>query len=143
MAMQNYLRLARPVRNLAQTTAMYCKGLNLDVLGRFENHQGFDGVMLGNVGMDYHFEFTHYRTYPVEPTPTNEDLTVFYIPAPSEWQAACALMLAAGFKQVASFNPYWEIQGQTFEDHDGYRIVLENAKWHNQPTSFASLESNL
>ncbi len=99
------------------------------MLGRFENHQGFDGVMIGSAGMDYHFEFTYCRTHPVMPTPTNEDLTVFYIPNPSEWQTACALMLAAGFKQAASFNPYWEVQGQTFEDHDGYRTVLQNARW--------------
>ena len=30
---------------------------------------------------------------------------------------------------VTSFNPYWEISGQTFEDADGYRIVLQNGTW--------------
>ncbi|WP_407656490.1 hypothetical protein [Methyloglobulus morosus] len=48
---------------------MYCKGLELCVLGRFENHQGFDGVMIGSAGMDYHFEFTYCRTHPVVPRP--------------------------------------------------------------------------
>ena len=38
-------------------------------------------------------------------------------------------MLAAGFVQVASFNPYWDVHGQTFEDVDGYRVVLQNAVW--------------
>jgi hypothetical protein len=132
--MQNHLRIARPVSNLAQTTTMYCKGLELCVLGRFENHQGFDGVMIGSAGMDYHFEFTYCRTHPVVPSPTNEDLTIFYIPDPSKWQMACALMLAAGFKQVTSFNPYWGVQGQTFEDHDGYRTVLQNARWEASST---------
>ncbi len=32
--------------------------------------------------------------------------------------------------RVASFNPYWDACGQTFEDPDGYRIVLQNAEWH-------------
>jgi hypothetical protein len=27
--------------------------------GRFEDHAGFDGVMLGEPGAPYHFEFTH------------------------------------------------------------------------------------
>jgi len=38
-------------------------------------------------------------------------------------------MLAAGFRQVASFNPYWDRCGRTFEDFDGYRVVLQNAEW--------------
>jgi prolyl oligopeptidase len=40
-------------------------------------------------------------------------------------------MLAAGFKQVSSFNPYWETRGRTFEDPDGYRVVLQQAEWNN------------
>jgi hypothetical protein len=38
-------------------------------------------------------------------------------------------MTAAGFRPVVSFNPYWERRGRTFEDHDGYRVVLQNADW--------------
>jgi YycE-like protein len=41
----------------------------------------------------------------------------------------CARMLAAGFQRVPSYNPYWEAQGQTFEDLDGYRVVLQNIAW--------------
>jgi hypothetical protein len=40
-------------------------------------------------------------------------------------------MRAAGFKQVASLNPYWDVRGHTYEDQDGYRIVLQNAEWNN------------
>jgi hypothetical protein len=40
-------------------------------------------------------------------------------------------MLAAGFRQVTSFNPYWDVRGRTYEDEDGYRIVLQNAEWTN------------
>ena len=29
---------------------MYCRGLGLQEIGRFENHDGFDGVMLGTQG---------------------------------------------------------------------------------------------
>ena len=42
-----HLRIARPVANLATTQAMYCRGLDLIVVGHFQNHEGFDGVMLG------------------------------------------------------------------------------------------------
>jgi len=127
--MPPHLRIARPVSDLARSADMYCRGLGLRVLGSFENHAGFDGVMLGFAGSSYHFEFTHCRSHPVAPTPTAEDLVVFYIPVAPEWQAACRSMLAAGFKQVASFNPYWDVQGRTFEDMDGYRIVLQHGEW--------------
>ena len=110
---------------------MYCRGLGLRVIGSFENHEGFDGVMLGIASSSYHFEFTRCRTHPVAPAPTPEDLMIFYIPAEAEWKARCASMLAAGFKQVTSLNPYWEIRGRTYEDPDGYRIVLQQVEWGN------------
>ena len=128
--MTSHLRVARPVTDLARSTRMYCEGLQLDVLGRFENHEGFDGVMLGQRGAAYHFEFTVCRAHPVRPQPTHEDLAVFYVPDEGEWQAACARMLAAGFTQTSSFNPYWDVRGRTFEDPDGYRVVLERAAWN-------------
>jgi hypothetical protein len=40
-------------------------------------------------------------------------------------------LINAGFKSVISFNPYWDANGRTFEDHDGYRLVLQNAEWGN------------
>ena len=123
-----HLRVARPVSDLVRATAMYCDGLGLKVVGSFENHEGFDGVMLGG-NASYHFELTYCRTRPVRPTPTHEDLVVFYVPDVSEWRSACAQMESAGFAHVQSFNPYWEIAGRTFEDFDGYRVVLENRAW--------------
>lgn len=108
---------------------MYCRGLGFRVIGRFAEHDGFDGVMLGAPGAGYHFEFTRARAHPVAPSPTVEDLVVFYIPSEAEWQAACGSMLGAGFRRVPAANPYWEVRGRTFADADGYRIVLERAAW--------------
>jgi hypothetical protein len=68
---------------------------------------------------------------PVSPSPTLEDLIVLYLPDASEWHRLCGSMLDAGFAEVASFNPYWQQRGRTFEDHDRYRIVLEQASWSN------------
>jgi hypothetical protein len=37
-------------------------------------------------------------------------------------------MEAAGFAAVVPENSYWGRHGRTFEDADGYRIVLQNAE---------------
>jgi catechol 2,3-dioxygenase-like lactoylglutathione lyase family enzyme len=129
--MSPHIRIARPVSNLDRARDMYCRGLGLRVVGSFENHDGFDGVMLGVAGSSYHFEFTRCRVHPVAPTPTAEDLAVFYMPEADRWQRACAGMVTAGFKQVAALNPYWDACGRTYEDPDGYRIVLQCAQWSN------------
>ncbi|MEO8004588.1 MAG: VOC family protein [Betaproteobacteria bacterium] len=119
------LRIARPVSDLEKSVALYRDRLGLLEIGRFENHAGFDGVMLGKPGLGYHFEFTYCVTHPVSPTPTLEDLVVFYLPDPDEWRKQCALMLNAGFVEAKAFNPYWRQRGRTFQDNDGYRTVLE------------------
>lgn len=123
------LRIARPVRELARAVRMYVDGAGLREIGRFEDHAGFDGVMLGLAGAGWHLEFTHCRRHPVAPAPTPEDLVVLYLPSAEAWLGRCQALLAAGFRQVPSFNPYWEQHGRTFEDADGYRLVLQNGEW--------------
>lgn len=127
--MRRHLRIARPVSDLERSVDMYRRGLGMSVLFRFENHAGFDGVMLGVEGADYHFELTRCTRHPVAPAPTAEDLLVFYVPAEAEWGATCRRMQAAGFTPVPPFNPYWGERGRTFEDHDGYRVVLQQESW--------------
>ena len=38
-------------------------------------------------------------------------------------------LLQAGFIKVASYNPYWDQNGSTFEDCDGYRVVITLDQW--------------
>jgi catechol 2,3-dioxygenase-like lactoylglutathione lyase family enzyme len=128
--MKAKLRIARPVTDLARTERMYAAALDLAVLARFQDHEGFSGVMLGSSGGDYHFEFTHCGAHPVAPSPTREDLLAFYLPDRQVWQSTCDRMVANGFICVKSFNPYWDDAGRTFEDPDGYRVVLQNAQWN-------------
>jgi len=127
--MAPHLRIARPVSNLERSVEIYCRGLGCPVLASFEDHDGFDGAMVGDPGGGYHFEFTKCRADPVRPTPTCEDLAVLYIVDPTEWSAACTRMIEAGFAEVEPHNPYWKARGRTFEDPDGYRVVLQNDAW--------------
>lgn len=36
---------------------------------------------------------------------------------------------AACFREVRSFNPYWNVAGRSFEDPDGDRVVLQHGTW--------------
>jgi hypothetical protein len=123
------MRVARPTDNLAAIAEMYAKGLGFTVLAQFEDHRGFDGVILGHPKQHYHIEFTSQRGHQVGEAPTRDHLLVFYLPDKDDWEAASAQMTSAGFREVPSNNPYWDLQGRTFEDIDGYRVVLQNAAW--------------
>ena len=136
--MTPHLRIARPVTDLDRSVAMYTQGLGLTRLAGFRDHQGFDGVMLGEPGGSHHFEFTCCPGHPVRPTPTPEDLLVFYVPDLAEWRSRCQAMQAAGFLEVTPFNPYWLDRGCTFQDADGYRVVLQRAAWGQAGASVGS-----
>jgi len=105
---------------------MYASGLGFQILGSFEDHDGFDGVFLGHPNASYHLEFTHHRGATVGRAPTRDNLLIFYIPDTKTWEDACARMESAGFIKVKAYNPYWDRSGQAFEDLDGYGVVLAN-----------------
>lgn len=124
-----HLRIARPTDQLDAVVAFYRDGLGFEVLGGFANHESFDGAMLGHRGMGYHLELTHQWGHTVGRAPNAEHLLVFYLPDPTAWRAAVDRLEAQGHPSVPSHNPYWDRQGKTFEDPDGYRVVLQNAAW--------------
>jgi catechol 2,3-dioxygenase-like lactoylglutathione lyase family enzyme len=123
------LRIARPTDDLRAIERFYREGLGLTELFRFENHDRFDGVMFGLPGAAYHLEFTHAHGHRAGRAPTADNLLVFYLPDEGQWLAAIERLTTLGYPPVPSFNPYWDKQGRTFEDPDGYRVVLQNAAW--------------
>ncbi len=48
------VRVARPTDKLEEVVRFYRDGLGLEVIGSFEGHSGYSGVMLGLPGRDYH-----------------------------------------------------------------------------------------
>lgn len=124
-----HIRIARPTDQMSKVLAFYCKGLGFEVLFRFEDHKGFDGVMVGHPKAAYHLEFTHHRGHDAGRAPGKDNLLVFYLPDSEAWQAALTRMKEHGYLPVPSYNPYWDKYGKSFEDPDGYRIVLFNKAW--------------
>lgn len=122
-----HLRVARPTDRLDEVIRFYRDGLGLRLLGTFEEHAGFSGAMLGHAQQGYHLEFTSHPDHPAGHAPTRDHLLVFYLPDPEDWQAAVQRLQDYGAAPVASLNPYWDAHGLTFEDPDGYRVVLQQA----------------
>ena len=123
------LRVARPTDRLEDIVRFYRDGLGFEVIASFDGHDGFDGRMLGHPQAPWHLEFTHHRGHTAGRAPTQDNLLVFYLPDRAVWEAAVARMRANGHSPVPSYNPYWDRLGLTFEDPDGYRIVLQNMAW--------------
>jgi catechol 2,3-dioxygenase-like lactoylglutathione lyase family enzyme len=120
------LRVARPSDDLDALLPFYVDGLGFEILYRFEEHDGFSGFMLGHPGYPYHFEFTRHHGHHAGRSPTRENLLVLYLPEAPAYEGAIARMEHAGFLPVISYNPYWDEYGRTYEDPDGYRVVLAN-----------------
>ncbi|WP_461533246.1 VOC family protein [Sinomicrobium sp.] len=119
-------RIARPTNKLTEVVKFYQRGLGLEMLGKFEGHSGYDGVMLGMPDKTYHLEFTQHMDKAPLPEPTKENLIVFYYDSSEEYRRANERMQRIGITPVEPENPYWIGKSQTYEDPDGWRIVLFN-----------------
>ena len=120
------VRVARPTNHLDEVVRFYRDGLGLTVIGSFEEHAGYTGVMLGLPGHAYHLEFTQHAEGSDCPAPTKDNLLVFYIPNRDAIEQLVARLGRMGYVPVLPENPYWHTSGTTIEDPDGWRIVLMN-----------------
>ena len=121
------LRIARPTDQLDKVVSFYRDGLGLKELGGFKQHSGYDGVFLGLPSFPYHLEFTQYESGSPCLAPTKDNLLVFYMEDKGEIKEVIARLMKLGYPVVEPENPYWLENGHTFEDPDGWRVVLMNS----------------
>lgn len=119
-------RTARPTNNLEQVKIFYTEALGLEVLGSFEGHAGYDGIMLAMPDKTHHLEFTQYEHYTELPKPTKEHLMVFYYSDTEAYKTANERIKKMGILPVEPENPYWKDKSKTYEDPDGWRVILFN-----------------
>lgn len=93
-------------------------------MGKFENHSGYDGVMLGMPDKTYHLEFTRHINKAPLPEPKKENLLVFYYDNPEEYKEANERIQQLGIVAVEPENPYWKEKSETYEGPDGWRVIL-------------------
>lgn len=118
------VRIARPTDKLEALVAFYRDGLGLAELYRFTDHGGYDGVIFGLPGRAYHLEFTQRHAGSPCPAPTRDNLLVLYVPDVRQLASLRDRMIRSGYEPVDPENPYWVDKGLTFEDPDGWRVVL-------------------
>jgi catechol 2,3-dioxygenase-like lactoylglutathione lyase family enzyme len=105
--------------------AFYRDGLGLPEIGRFRGHDGYDGVFLEVPGTGAHLELTAGGSHGA-PAAHPESLLVLYL---GDRAAVEAVADRLGAAPVAPANPYWAEHGTTFEDPDGFQVVLVPERW--------------
>ena len=119
------LRVARHTDRLEEVVAFYRDGLGLPEIGGFRDHHGYDGVFLEIPGSGAHLELTAGGRHGT-PVPHPESLLVLYVGDDATLQTIAARI---GENPVQPANPYWAEHGVTFEDPDGFRVVLVPERW--------------
>ncbi len=119
------LRVARHTERLGELVAFYRDGIGLTEIGGFRDHAGYDGVFLAVPGTGAHLELTAGGGHGA-PAPHPESLLVLYLGDAGEVDRVAARL---GTDPVAPVNPYWAEHGATFEDPDGFRVVLVPERW--------------
>ena len=119
------VRIARQSAHLDAVVAFYRDGLGLPEIARFEDHDGYTGVMLDLPGTSAHLEFTA-TEHIVRPLAHVEDLLVLYV---GSRQEVDRLVAQSSASPVPSANPYWDRVGVTLSDPDGFRVVLVAGSW--------------
>jgi len=114
------VRVARHTERLAEIVRFYGEALGLPELGRFEDHEGYDGVFFALPGTAAHLEFTSGGDHPAPPAHP-ESLLVLYLGDAAAVEAACRRI---GAPPVEPANPYWTAHGVRVADPDGFRVVL-------------------
>jgi catechol 2,3-dioxygenase-like lactoylglutathione lyase family enzyme len=119
------LRVARHTDRLEEVVRFYRDGLGLPEIGRFEDHDGYDGVFLAVPGTGAHLELTTGGEH-TAPPPHPESLLVLYL---GSEETVAEKLERLGEDPVEPSNPYWKEHGVTIADPDGFRVVLVSESW--------------
>lgn len=120
------LRVARHTAQLQPLISFYTDILGLNVIGDFKDHATYNGVFIGGKNTGWHLEFTESDEAP-DHYADEDDLLVFYV-SPEEYKTITARISDHNIKPVPAKNPYWQENGITIIDPDGFRIVISIAK---------------
>lgn len=120
-------RCARHTQKIESLIYFYTSVLNFEILGKFENHDGYDGVFLGIKGENWHLEFTQNTKKPLSKF-DEDDALVFYPKTQESYDGILENLKKFEVPILQPKNPYWRDKGICFEDCDYYKIIISKEK---------------
>ena len=116
-------RYARHTNDLIALQKFYIQVLGFELLGRFQDHDGYDGIFLGPRDGSWHLEFTT-NGQPVEHRFGPDDALVFYPDTMQAYQSILQAIRVHDLPFVQPPNPYWQINGTAVKDPDGCMVII-------------------
>lgn len=123
MEQWNYMRFARPTKDIDGINKFYGGILGLEKIGEF-NHNGYIGVLYGLPDQKLHLEFLQSNADYNPSAPTEDNLLVFYFDSIEIIEKMRRKLESYGVFPVEPDNQYWSDKGYTFEDPEGWRVVF-------------------
>lgn len=120
-------RFARHTNDLEKIKSFYIHILGFELLGSFENHNGYDGIFIGKSNENWHLEFTKSKET-ITFNFGDEDFLVFYPNSIEDYNRMISSLNKNAKKSNPTKNPYWNENGKLFFDPDGYGIIISNLK---------------
>jgi catechol 2,3-dioxygenase-like lactoylglutathione lyase family enzyme len=120
-------RFARHTNDLEQIKSFYIAILGFELLGTFENHNGYDGVFIGKSNENWHLEFTKTKEV-ISFDFKEDDILVFYPASKTEFDLLVHKLQSHEIEFIKAKNPYWNENGKMILDPDGYRILISDLK---------------
>ena len=118
------MRVAHPTTDVERAITFWTQVVGLEKLSRFEDHEGYDGVILGNSGDQWEIEVTHHSSGLPLPSPSEEDIIVLYLNNKLAAEITDRLR-HSGHPAKEHPNPYWQAMGASVHtDPDGYTLIL-------------------
>lgn len=116
-------RIARHTDNFEPILRFYMDIIGLSLLGKFVNHNNYDGIFIGKENTGWHLEFTKSEHQAVHKF-DDDDLLVFYPENLPEFNAIIDRFEKRNISNIKPKNPYWEHAGITYRDPDGHGVVI-------------------
>jgi catechol 2,3-dioxygenase-like lactoylglutathione lyase family enzyme len=130
------LRIARHTDRLEELVTFYRDQVGLPEVGRFTDHDGYDGVFLDIPGTGAQLELTTGGDHRA-PAPHPESLLVLYFDSEAEIEQVAGRIAQS---PVVPANPYWRVNARAYVDPDGFQLLL-TLRRDTMPTWPSALQS--
>ena len=116
-------RVARHTNQINEIRDFYIKVLSFEILGKFKNHNGYDDIFIGKSDLSQHLEFTTTHEN-IDHHFDEDNCLVFYPTTQQEYDEIVERLELHQIKQIKSKNPYWNNNGISFLDPDGFVVLV-------------------